>query len=391
MGSPVRAVILGGGMVGSVMAEDLAADPGFAVTLADRNEDSLRRTSSRISGRLGKDITMRSVDLSDPANVTKLAREHDIVLGALASRIGFQSLRAVIESGRDYCDISFFAENALDLDGLAKQYGVTAVVDCGVAPGMSNMLVGLASAELDEIEEVVVYVGGLPVERRWPYWYKAGFSPSDVIEEYVRPSRVVENGRIVIKEALSESELMEFDGIGTLEAFNTDGLRSIAYTIKAPNMREKTLRYPGHIELMRALRHTGYFSQEVVEVGQERTRVRPLDLTAALLFPKWTYQPGECDLTVMRVTVTGRKRGKGHEMRWDLLDYFDPVTGQTSMSRTTAFPNTIMARMVASGEFKRSGVNPPEFVGMQGRGIVTRFFEELSRRGVRYSEHAREF
>jgi len=372
------------------MAEDLAADPSFAVTLADLRQDALTRAAQRIKSRLNREIALRPADLSDPAVVTRLAREHDIVLGALASRIGFQSLRAVIESGRNYCDISFFAENALDLDALARQHGVTAVVDCGVAPGMSNMLVGLASVELDAVEEVVIYVGGLPVERRWPYWYKAGFSPADVIEEYVRPSRIVENSRIVIREALSEPELLEFDGVGTLESFNTDGLRSLAYTIKAPNMKEKTLRYPGHIELMRAFRHTGFFSQETIEVGREKTKVRPLDLTAALLFPKWTYQPGEADLTVMRISVVGVKAGRRRELRWDLLDYFDKQTQHTSMSRTTAFPNTIMARLVAKGEFARPGVNPPEFVGMQGRAIVTKVFDELSRRGIRYTEGSRD-
>jgi saccharopine dehydrogenase-like NADP-dependent oxidoreductase len=132
---------------------------------------------------------------------------------------------------------------------------VTAVVDCGVAPGLSNMMCGAAAARLDPLESVEIYVGGLPAERHWPFDYKAGFAPWDVLEEYTRPARIVEHGQIVLKEPLSEPELLEFPGVGTLEAFNTDGLRSLAYTLKAPFMKEKTLRWPGHAELMRVPGH----------------------------------------------------------------------------------------------------------------------------------------
>ena len=377
-----RAIILGGGMVGSVMASDLAIDPRFEIVVADSRAEALDRVRRRVPA-----ARTVAADLSDPREVKRLVAEHDVVLGALASVIGFQTLRAVIEAGKNYCDICFMPEDAMGLDGLAREKGVTAIVDCGVAPGMSNMFVGHVQMQLDAIERVAIHVGGLPRERKWPFQYKAGFSPYDVIEEYTRSSRIVEGGRTVVREALSEPELLDFAGVGTLEAFNTDGLRSLATTIPAPNMVEKTLRYPGHIELMRVLRHLGLFSHDEVEItrsDKSRVKVRPIDVTAALLFPQWAYEPGEEDLTVMRVVVDGVQCGRRVRHTLDLFDLFDRETQCTSMSRTTAFPNTIAARLVVEGAFRRPGVNPPEFMGREP-GVFERVVKELERRGVRYS------
>lgn len=371
------AIILGAGLVGSVMAADLAADPDFSVAIADSRGDALERANARARGKLH---TIRA-DLSDIAALKRTIAPYDIVLGALASAIGFQTLRAVIEAGKNYADISFMPEDAIDLDALAKEHGVTAVVDCGVAPGMSNLLAARSVAELDTADSIEIYVGGLPRERRWPFQYKAGFSPSDVIEEYTRPSRIVERGELVTRPALSEPELLDFDGIGTLEAFNTDGLRSLAYTLKVPSMKEKTLRYPGHIELMRVFRETGLFSHEPVQIGD--VRVRPIDVISTLMFPKWTYGPGEEDLTVMRIVVEGEKRGRRERHTWDLLEFYHRPSQATSMARTTAFPCTIMARLVASGRYRRPGVNPPELIGPDAK-IVEHVLAAHRARGVEY-------
>lgn len=368
--------ILGAGMVGSVMAADLAADPSFRVTVADIRETSLERVKQLCKGAIATQVC----DLSDSKEITKAIAQADIVLGALSSHLGFNALRTVIEAKKNYCDISFMVEDAIDLNELAVSHGVTAVVDCGVAPGMSNLLCGLGALLLNPCEELEIYVGGLPVERRWPFEYKAGFAPADVLEEYVRPSRIVEHGKIVVRPALSEPELLDLPGVGTVEAFNTDGLRSIATTLSVPFMKEKTLRYPGHIEMMRVFRETGLFSKEPIIVNGQS--VRPLDVTAALLFPKWTYQPGEKDLTVMRVMAQGLREGKRTRFTWDLLDYLDPATGFTSMSRTTAFPCTIFARMVLDGRITQRGVLPPELLASQV--VVDDVMRELSRRGVMY-------
>ncbi|MHC5022822.1 MAG: saccharopine dehydrogenase family protein [Planctomycetota bacterium] len=375
------AIVLGAGMVGSVMAADLAADPGFRVSIADRSPDALAAARDRAGGG----IELIEADLSDAAALRRVIEPFDIVLGALASRIGYMALQAVIEAGKPYCDISFMPENALDLDEAARAAGVTAVVDCGVAPGISNLLAGHAAAQLDPCESIEIYVGGLPRERRWPFQYKAGFAPHDVIEEYTRPSRLVEHGQIVVREALSEPELLDFAGVGTLEAFNTDGLRSLVHTLDVPFMKEKTLRYPGHIELMRVFRETGLFGQ--VPVGVAGGAVRPLDVTAALLFPKWTYEPGEEDLTVMRVSATGEREGGRVRLSWDLLDHFDRGSQATSMSRTTALPCTIMARLLVEGAFVRPGVCAPEIVGQDAR-LVDRMLEALRGRGITYEARA---
>lgn len=375
-----HAVILGGGMVGSAMAMDLARDPGLRVTVVDAREEALARVRDKHG------VAGRRSDLGDPKAVQSAVADADIVLGALSSVIGLQTLRAVIEAHKPYVDISFMADDAMQYDALARQHGVVAVVDCGVAPGMSNLLAGYAAHVLSPCEHIDIMVGGLPAERRWPYEYKAGFSPHDVIEEYVRPSRIVEGGQIVIKEALSEPELVDFPGLGTLEAFNTDGLRSLATTLKVPHMRERTLRYPGHIELMRVLRETGFFNKEPITV--KGATVRPLDVTAALLFPKWTFEEGEADLTVMRVEATGKKDGQRVQLRWDLFDRYDLQTGYRSMSRTTAFPATIVARRVLDGRINTPGVLPPEKLAALP-GLVDDIFAQLGERGVRYHASTR--
>ncbi len=361
--------VLGAGMVGSAIAADLARS-GFDVTVADARPDALARVNAPVE-------RVRA-DLGTAEAVQRAVAGADIVVGALSSRLGFQTLRAVIEARKPIVDISFMEEDALALDALAKERGVTAVVDCGVAPGVSNLLCGHGAALLDPCESLEVYVGGLPAERRWPFQYKAGFAPHDVIEEYTRPARLVENGRVVVREALSESELMDFPGLGTLEAFNTDGLRSLATTLSVPWMKEKTLRYPGHIELMRVLRHVGLFSKEPVAV--DGGTVRPLDVTAALLFPKWTFDEGEADVTVMRVIAAGRKDGRAARLVWDLVDRYDPATGVRSMSRTTGYAASSMVALLARGLVGAAGVFPPEVLA-QDAALVAAFLAEYASRG----------
>jgi lysine 6-dehydrogenase len=364
-----KAIVLGAGRVGAVMAKDMAAD--HEVTVADVRPDALERVASdRIK-------TVRA-DLGDPAAVKRIVADHDVVIGALASAIGLQTLRAVIEAGRPYVDISFMPEDGRQLSELARERGVTCVIDCGVAPGLSNLLAGHAALRLSPCETLDICVGGLPVERRWPYEYAAPFAPSDVIEEYVRPARLREHGKVVVKEALSEPELLHFDGIGTLEAFNTDGLRSLL-DLDVPTARERTLRYPGHVEIMKILRHTGFFSREPIEVGGQK--VRPLDVTSALLFPRWSFFPRQPDFTVMRVIAVGMEQGRRVKLEWDLLDHYDKANDNRSMSRTTGFPATIVARLLLDGRFAKHGVFAPETLAGEA-GLLEHMLTELDRRGV---------
>jgi len=366
-------VVLGAGMVGSAIAADMARE-GFRVTVVESGAEAARRAGA-LQG-----VSVLQADLSAPEAVTKAVAGADLVLGALPSSLGLQTLRTVLSARKTYVDVSFMAEDAWELDPVARNLGVCAVVDCGVAPGVSNLLCGLSVEMLDACERLEIYVGGLPAERRWPFQYKAGFAPADVLEEYVRPARMVEHSRLVVKEALSEPELIDFPPVGTLEAFNTDGLRSLAYTLKVPHMKEKTLRYPGHIELMRVMRHAGYFSKEPITVGG--ATVRPLDVTSHLLFPKWTFEEEEADVTVMRVLAEGTRDGRRMRHTWDLLDRYDPVTKLRSMPRTTGYAATCMAVLLLRGAFREPGVHPPELLA-RVPGLVDAFLAEYARRGLK--------
>jgi saccharopine dehydrogenase-like NADP-dependent oxidoreductase len=375
----MRVLVLGAGMVGSVAAADLAATPGFEVTVADAGKESLARALRRSGGRVR---TLQADAGSAKKAAALVARtKAEIVLGALPSRFGFDVMRGVIGTGRPYVDISFMPEDFREHDALARRAGVPVVADCGVAPGMSNLLAGWAARTLDRCDAIEILVGGLPRERHWPWQYKAPFSHHDVIEEYVRPSRVVEGGKVVVKDALSEPELVTIPGLGTLEAFYTDGLRSLADTLKVPTMREKTMRWPGHAELMRTLRHLGLFSHEPVQVGD--ARVRPIDLTAKLLFPHWTYEEGESDVTVMTVRAWGMRGGREVRLAWTLHDELDPATGFPSMSRTTAFPATSVLRLIAAGRIRKPGVHAPEMLASMP-GIVDAVLADQRARGVKY-------
>ena len=374
----MKIIVLGAGLVGAPMALDLAAEDRFEVTAADIDKAALKRLAAR-----QPKISTVAADLSDPSRVSELAAGHDLVLSAVPGFLGFQTLRAILEAGRGAVDIAFFPEDPFELDELAKEKGLSAIVDCGVAPGMSNLLAGHAHARLDRTDKILIYVGGLPETRRWPWEYKAGFSPIDVIEEYTRPARYVENGRLVVREALSDAELLDFEGLGTLEAFNSDGLRSLAVTLDAPDMKEKTLRYPGHIEKIAVLRATGFFGEDEIEV--RGAKVRPIDLTAALLFPQWKLQPGEADFTVMRVIVEGEKNGAARRLSWDLLDRYDPATETHSMARSTGYAATTALRLLAEGLWKQPGVSPPEFLGRE-QACVDFMLRGLEDRGVIYRE-----
>ena len=369
-------VILGAGRVGSAMAVDLAKDGEFQVTSADVSEANLARVAA-------KGIATRKADLARPTAVREAVEDADLVVGAVPGFLGFATVKAVLEAGKDIVDISFFPEDPFLLDALAKSKGLMALTDIGVAPGCDNLILGHLQTQLDSVTRFECLVGGLPVVRSWPYEYKAGFSPIDVLEEYTRPARYVANGKEVVMPALSEPELIEFPGIGALEAFNTDGLRTLIHTVDAPFKKEKTLRYPGHIEKMRVLRETGFFRKDAVDVGG--SKVVPLDLTTKLLFPLWQLNEGEEDFTVMRVIVEGEKDGKSRTYTYDLLDRYDQATKTTSMARTTGYTCTSAVRMALKGLYKRKGVSPPEYVGRE-KGCWEFIREELAKRNVVFRE-----
>jgi lysine 6-dehydrogenase len=368
--------VLGGGLVGSAIVKDLAATPGFSVTLVDANAAALQRlaTAAPVRGVVA--------DLNALADFSELLAGADLVVCAVPGFMGFATLQKIIAAGKHVVDISFFPEDPFLLDDLAQQQGVTAVVDCGVAPGLGNIVFGDVARRLERIDRYECYVGGLPQTRQWPFEYKAVFSPVDVLEEYTRPARYVEYGREVVYPALSEIELRDFPQVGTLEAFNTDGLRTLARTMDVPFMKEKTLRYPGHANLMRVFRESGFLDTTPVEV--DGVAVTPIRLTAKLLFDQWRLHAGEHDLTVLQLVVAGVEGGQPVCYTYDLLDRFDAATGITSMARTTGYTCTAVARLVAAGTFRRTGICPPEYVG-QAPGCADAVLADLAARGVHFT------
>jgi lysine 6-dehydrogenase len=367
--------VLGCGLVGGLIARDLAAD--FEVTVYDVSEEALAKMATRAKVKTVK------ADLSDRAQVAAAARGADLAVSAVPGFMGFATVRAILEEGRNVADISFMPEDQLALDGVAKEHGVTAVVDCGVSPGLSNLFVGRAAAELGTIENGVILVGGLPVKRVWPYEYSIVFSAVDVLEEYTRPARLIENGQVVVKPALSEVELVDIPEVGTLEAFNSDGLRTLL-RIPAKNLKEKTMRFPGHADRMRMLRESGFLSLEPLDVGGGvGVKVKPFDVTSRLLFKAWKLQPGEEEFTSLRVVCEGGKEA-GRRLVWNLYDRFDRERGETSMARTTGFPCAIMARMMLQGRFGASqkGVIPLELLARDD-APYRELLAELAKRDVR--------
>jgi lysine 6-dehydrogenase len=367
-----KIIVLGVGLVGRAIAIDLAKS--HDTTAADIDATALKSFQTETN------IATVLADLSDSNALTKLVADYDLVVGAVPGFMGFSTVQTVIEAGKNIVDISFFPEDAFELDALAKEKGVIAAVDCGVAPGVSNLTLGFHNKRM-KIDRFMCYVGGLPETRTQPYEYKAPFSPIDVIEEYTRPARLVEKGAVVIKQALSEPEFLEFDGIGTLEAFNTDGLRSLIQTMDIPNMSEKTMRYPGHREIMATLRDSGFFSEKPINIGG--ASVRPIDLTSTLLFNEWKLNPGEKELTVMKIIIEGLEDGQPKSYTYDLLDRYDSATKTSSMARTTGYTCTAIANLVVNGDVQRVGINPPEFIGSD-ESCYNKIFKYLKDRGVIY-------
>jgi saccharopine dehydrogenase-like NADP-dependent oxidoreductase len=345
-----KILVLGAGLVGKAIAIDLQKS-GHAVTSVDLDNAVL----AELSGKYGVDTVCANFT---GAELGDLLKEADLVMGATPGALGYGVMKRVIEAGKNMVDISFCPEDYMQLDDLAKEHGVTVVADMGVAPGMCNAILGYHKQRMD-IRSYRCYVGGLPFKREWPLEYKSSWSPMDCIEEYVRPARFREGGVNVTRPALSDLEIVEFDEIGRLEAWNSDGLRSLLDSFPdIPDMVEKTLRYPGTVEYLAVLRELGYFSSEAVDVNG--VKVRPVDLTAALLFPRFELEKGEGEFTVMRIEIAGEQEGIVKHYTYDLYDAYKLETDTLSMARTTGYTATGVAGLILDGILTEKGVIPPE-------------------------------
>jgi lysine 6-dehydrogenase len=364
-------IVLGAGRIGSTIALDLANK--YNVTVADKNSNQLNNISA---------VNLKTIsgDLTDKNFLVNVITGFDLVINALPGFIGYETLKTVIDAGKYVVDISFFGRDPFSLDELAKHKNVIAVVDCGIAPGMSHIILGYYN-QIMKIEEFSIYVGGLPFKRTYPFQYKAPFSPSDVIEIYTRPAHVVENGKIITKPAISDIELIDFEPVGTLEAFNTDGLRTLLKTMNIPNMKEKTLRYPGHVDYIQVLRDCGFFSENEIKIGNHN--IRPIDVSSKLLFPIWHLNPGEDEFTIMRIIIKGNSGNQKKEIIYNLFDRFDKVTETSSMARTTGYTCTAAANLILEKKFSRKGICPPEYLG-EDKSNFNFIISYLRERGINY-------
>ena len=368
-------IVLGAGMVGSAMAIDLAKK--HKVTLTDVNQNVLDKAKKRESS-----LIIQQLDATNKEALQSAIKQHDLVINAVPGFLGFETLKNIIKTGMNVIDIAFFPEDSLELDKLAKEHNVTAIVDCGVAPGMDNIILGYHNEKM-KLTDFECLVGGLPKVKKWPFAYKAPFSPIDVIEEYTRPARYVEHGEMMVREPLTDCEYVEFDKVGTLESFNSDGLRSIIFTMPhIPNMKEKTLRYPGHVEYVKVLKESGFFSEEKIKVGN--SEVSPLDFTCKILFNEWKLGETEEEQTVFRVTLKGENdKGQKEEIVYNMHDEYCNDTNVSSMARTTGYTATAAANMFLEGIFTEKGVFPPELVGKH-EACFNYFIKYLEERNIHY-------
>ena len=322
------------------MAIDLAKSHNLS--LADNNIESLNKIKSQDNS-----INIYQLDVQDKIALQEWIKPADIVLLAVPGFLWYETLKTIIEAGKHVVDISFAPENVLDLNPLAKKNNVISIVDAGVAPGIPNYLLGYWNSRMS-IESFEYYVGGLPKNPTPPFYYKAPFSPIDVIEEYTRPARMMINGQLRTKPALSEIETIFFEKVGKLEAFNTDGLRSILSTMNhIPNMKEKTLRYPKHAQLMVDYRNKGLFNKNNIQE------------TSRQLFEDWKLEKNEAEFTIMDIII----KGTTEKIEYHLYDEFNTASQTSSMARTTGYTATATINLILEKLWIDSGVFPPEIIG----------------------------
>jgi lysine 6-dehydrogenase len=377
----MKLLVVGCGNIGSVAAEDLAKSISSAhVVIADKNGTIARSVAEKI-GR--ENVSWIQLDTADRNKLIKTMEDFSLVVGFLPGRFGYGLVEACIDAGKNLVDVSYMPDNPLTLHEKAEKAGVQIIPDCGLTPGISNVLVGHSKAMLDNVETVHIMVGGLPEKSVPPLGYVVTWSPENLIDEYTRKAEIVVDGKETVVEALSGLEEVEFPRFGKLEAFYTDGLRTLLHTMpNARDMWEKTLRYPGHAEKMKLLKALGFFDDETVSV--DGMNVSPRKLTAKMFVQK-LWKPEIKDVVVLKVEVSGVKNGRKACYVYHLLDYCDEERGITAMARTTAYPASIVAQLMLKKAIKRKGVIPPEKIGMD-EALFRLFLDELEKRRVKISE-----
>ena len=375
----MRMLVLGAGLQGSACAYDLLQNPEVKeVRLADINIQQLPPFLAPYSGPR---LVPTPLDVRDREAVVAVMRSADAVMSAIPYYFNLDLAKCAVEAGVHFADLGgntdlVISQKALDGDARAK--GVTIVPDCGLAPGMVNILAQYGISQLDSVDSVKIFVGGLPQHPEPPLNYQVVYSLEGVLDYYTTKSWIVRNGRGQQIDALSEIEHVDFgDGVGTLEAFHTaGGLSTMAfrYDGKIPTMEYKTLRYPGHAAMMAAIRQLGLLELEPVEV--KGMKVVPRDVFIAAAGPRLTRESP--DLVALRVEVRGSASGMPRRLVWELVDRADEKHGISAMMRTTGYSLSVTGQMQVRGEVQPAGVHTPDECVP-----APRYIEELAKRGVR--------
>jgi lysine 6-dehydrogenase len=373
-------LVLGAGLQGGACAYDLLQNPAVSeVRLADRTVEHLPAFLEPYVG--GQRLKLLTLDVKDSAGVRAAMDGVHSVMCALPYYFNLPMTEAAIEAGAHYCDLggnTEIVQHQKQLSAKAAAKGVTVIPDCGLAPGMVNILAQLGIDRLDKTDAVRIYVGGLPQDPEGPLKYQIVYSIEGVLDYYTTLSWVVRDGKRVQMKALSEIEPVHFDApVGELEAFHTaGGLSTMAfrYEGKIPTMEYKTLRYPGHAKIMEAIRELGLLELEPVDV--KGTTVVPRDVAIAQMQPRLTRKNSP-DLVALRVTVSGTKAGKPVTHTFELVDRHDAAHGISAMMRTTGFSLSITGQLQAEGAVTPAGVHTPDEC-MPGERYVT----ELGKRGI---------
>src|SRR5438874_3350373 len=376
----MRMLVLGAGLQGSACAYDLLQRPEVErVTLADLNPGHL---PSFLKKKKTKRLVTARLDVKQAAKLRTLMRGHQAVMNALPYYFNYPVAKTAIAAGLHYADLggnTEIVQKQKTLHGAARKRGVSVIPDCGLAPGMVNIIAAEGIRRIGAADRVKIFVGGLPQKPEPPLNYQIVYSLEGALDYYTTPSWVLREGRPERVDALSEVEAVEFPSpVGTLEAFHTGGGISTmpwAYRGQVRTMEYKTLRYPGHVAIMRPIRELGLLSLDPVTV--KGMTIVPREAFIATVSPQLT-KPNSRDLVALRVEVQGRS---GRRVAWQLLDYFDEATGISAMMRTTGFSLAITAVMQVDGRIESTGVyTPDEAVPFQA------YVDELSKRGVEIRE-----
>ncbi len=375
----MRIAILGCGKIGSTVAADLSHDHDVKVIDTDQS----RFTALPYNG-----ITCVAAHIT-PASIPDLIAGADVVVNAVPGYVGFDILEAVVAHSVDVVDVSFAEQDQFTLKSRAERSGSIAIVDAGVAPGLWNLILGECETSMFKVESCTCYVGGLPVQRTLPWQYKAGYSLYDVFEMYTRDCRYLQAGHVVTSPAMSEIFDIEFPGVGTLEAFNTDGLRSLLTTSTTPTVKEYTLRYPGHLAHMKLLRDSGMLDNAPVGVRDHvtgiTTNVRPIDVTASQLLKQWTFDRNEEDMTLMRIEVVGYESYHAGRTKRVYMLHDRARDGVSSMSRTTSYTCTgVINALINNRKSLVGGVYALEQMAKCGT-FCNEVLEHLAARDVKFT------